>query len=214
MSIASRHPPPRRPIARARQRLLICALSSGLALVACACGSVARGPSDEAAIQRACAGLADTMLDQGVAELRSNFDGSGPLREGAGTSSKTLPRQVGAVVQIRAARGMTAQWLERMLQCDTARHGDAALIPAGASSEVVATPTGFVVSVRSEDADLVRAITQRAALFAHPPAAACNTPQYHWNEALNASGPGRCASDCECDGLRSCVAGSCQGAAR
>jgi hypothetical protein len=152
------------------------------------------------------------MIDQGVAELRSNFDGAGPLREGEG--KKTLSSQVGAVVQLHAVPGMTAQWLGRMLQCDTARHGDAALVPAGASAEVLATPTGFIVSVRSADADVAREITRRAALFAHPLQASCNTPQYHWNESLNAAGPGRCASDCECDGLRTCTAGACQGNAR
>ena len=37
---------------------------------------------------------------------------------------------------------------------------------------------------------------------------------YHWNEAWNPQGAGKCANDCECDGLRNCVSGSCTGEAR
>jgi hypothetical protein len=68
--------------------------------------------------------------------------------------------------------------------------------------------------VRSRDREVAREITRRAALFAHPLLASCNTPQYHWNESLNPAGAGRCANDCECDGLRSCLSGTCQGTAR
>jgi hypothetical protein len=38
--------------------------------------------------------------------------------------------------------------------------------------------------------------------------------QTHHDEAKNAKGPGKCASDCECDGMRSCVSGKCSGKAR
>jgi hypothetical protein len=44
--------------------------------------------------------------------------------------------------------------------------------------------------------------------------AACNNKEYRWNEAWNPQGAGRCANDCECDGLRTCTAGACQGTAR
>jgi len=42
----------------------------------------------------------------------------------------------------------------------------------------------------------------------------CNFVNYHHDEARNAKGAGKCASDCDCDGMRSCAAGVCQGAAR
>lgn len=42
----------------------------------------------------------------------------------------------------------------------------------------------------------------------------CNFVNYHHNEAKNAKGPGKCASDCDCDGMRSCVSGACTGKAR
>lgn len=186
------------------------ALSSIVSLLT-ACGGDPRTAADGTTIQRACTGLPDAVVDRSVVDLRTNVDGAAPLRDGGG---KTLPTLVGAVVQVRAAPGMTAQWLGRLLECDTARHATAALVPAGARSEVTPTPTGFAVTVRSSDPGLAREIERRATLFARPAPAACNTREYSWNEAWNAGGPGRCATDCECDGLRTCTAGACQGTAR
>jgi hypothetical protein len=175
------------------------------------CDRTARDASD-ANVHVVCAGLPDALMDRGVADLRANVEAVGPLREADG--AKTLPRLVGATVQVRAAPGMTAPWLGRLLRCDTARHAAAALVPDGASAEVTSTPVGFTVAVRSRDAALAREIDRRASLFAHPVQAACNTREYLWNETWNAGGPGRCASDCECDGLRTCIGGRCEGAAR
>jgi hypothetical protein len=42
----------------------------------------------------------------------------------------------------------------------------------------------------------------------------CNFVNFHHDEAKNAKGPGKCASDCECDGMRSCLSGKCSGTAR
>jgi len=42
----------------------------------------------------------------------------------------------------------------------------------------------------------------------------CDYVNFHHNEAKNAKGPGKCASDCDCDGMRSCVSGTCTGNAR
>ena len=42
----------------------------------------------------------------------------------------------------------------------------------------------------------------------------CDFVNFHHNEAKNAKGAGVCASDCDCDGMRSCVSGKCSGKAR
>ena len=42
----------------------------------------------------------------------------------------------------------------------------------------------------------------------------CDYVNYHHNEAKNAKGPSKCASDCDCDGMRSCETGACTGKAR
>jgi hypothetical protein len=176
------------------------------------CGAGAHDPSDPNVVAAACHGLPESAMDRGVADLRTNVDGARPVYEAP--NEKAIPRLVGAAAQVRAAPGMTAQWLGRLLVCDTARHGAAALVPVGAKSEVTTTPVGFTVVVRSRDSELAREIERRVTLFARPTQAACNTKEYLWNEAWNAGGPGRCASDCECDGLRTCLAGLCQGTAR
>jgi hypothetical protein len=42
----------------------------------------------------------------------------------------------------------------------------------------------------------------------------CDYVNYHHDEAKSAAGAGKCASDCDCDGMRTCKAGACTGAAR
>jgi hypothetical protein len=42
----------------------------------------------------------------------------------------------------------------------------------------------------------------------------CDFVNYYRVEALNVLGPGRCRTDCDCDGIRSCMAGMCRGLAR
>jgi hypothetical protein len=47
----------------------------------------------------------------------------------------------------------------------------------------------------------------------------CNNKDYHYNEAWTskgqiAKGEPKCSGDCECDGLRTCIAGKCNGTAR
>lgn len=42
----------------------------------------------------------------------------------------------------------------------------------------------------------------------------CDFVNYHRNEALNVQGDGRCTTDCDCDGMRSCKDGACTGDAR
>lgn len=42
----------------------------------------------------------------------------------------------------------------------------------------------------------------------------CNFVNYHRDEAVNVQGPGRCTTDCDCDGMRSCTGGTCSGEAR
>ena len=42
----------------------------------------------------------------------------------------------------------------------------------------------------------------------------CDYVNYYHTEAKNKMGPGKCASDCDCDGMRSCVTGKCTGTPR
>jgi hypothetical protein len=42
----------------------------------------------------------------------------------------------------------------------------------------------------------------------------CDYYNYYHDESKNTAGGGKCATDCDCDGMRSCKSGSCQGEAR
>jgi len=42
----------------------------------------------------------------------------------------------------------------------------------------------------------------------------CDFYNYYHDESKNPGGGGKCATDCDCDGMRSCTTGACQGEAR
>ncbi len=42
----------------------------------------------------------------------------------------------------------------------------------------------------------------------------CNFVNYHHDESANALGPSRCSTDCDCDGMRSCIGNTCTGEPR
>jgi hypothetical protein len=93
-----------------------------------------------------------------------------------------------------------------------------------------------IVSIRSQlsIASAVLAVVATACGPAQPPPAApdapggkaavadtpvpadgqCDFVNYYHDEAKNPKGPGKCGSDCDCDGMRSCTSGACQGKAR
>ena len=85
-----------------------------------------------------------------------------------------LPREalVGAIVTVRAVPGMTAQWLQRVVDCHLARNAalghvmpemaNCPLVPAGATATVSATRDGFAVAIRSKDPATAREILSRA----------------------------------------------------
>ena len=141
-----------------------------LLMTACA-GSPAPVPAEPTSA-RACAGLPSALLDQALADLRANVDQVQPLRN---RSTKLTPRSIGAVVQVRATPGMTAEWLGQVLQCDAARRPSAScaagacpLVPDGAVMAVTSTPTGFAIEVRARELELALEIQERAKQFSRP----------------------------------------------
>jgi hypothetical protein len=42
----------------------------------------------------------------------------------------------------------------------------------------------------------------------------CDFVNYHRDETVNVQGAGKCTTDCDCDGMRSCTDGTCTGTAR
>jgi hypothetical protein len=89
-----------------------------------------------------------------------------------GGYAKPHVRKVGARVTFHAVPGMTAERLQRMIDCHLARNaslghvvpemGNCPLVPKGVKAQVKATGNGFVVEIRSDDPETAREILSRA----------------------------------------------------
>jgi hypothetical protein len=123
---------------------------------------------------RACAGLSDEDRDvspffhvadvRGVTELKAQIDN----REGGVASQQTL----GATVTVAAVPGLTAEWLQRIVDCHLARNAAVGhempemaycpLVPKGAQAKVRSVGDGFAVDIQSEDRATAAEILRRA----------------------------------------------------
>jgi len=150
-----------------------------------ACNGELRSAAEATSDDRACAGLPSAEVDRAVGEVLANVEGVESIHDGS--NGKAPPHLVGAVVQVRATRGMTSQYLGRVLQCHAAQRRAAscdaerscALSLEGAQREVTTTPTGFAVTLRSRDAGIAGEIERRARTLAAgriPAGAAASAP--------------------------------------
>jgi hypothetical protein len=125
---------------------------------------------------RACAGIVDDDRDTSPFDRTEDIVGVVPLKEepGGDRSSGVLSRvrMAGAVVTFRARPGMTAEWLQRIVDCHLARNAalghvvpempDCPLVPKGISARVTSTGNGFAVAIRSDDPEVAREVLDRA----------------------------------------------------
>ena len=127
---------------------------------------------------QACAGLPDEDRDmspfdhrEDIAEVKEHVD---DVRVGRSTQKKTT----GADIVFRAVPGLTAEWLQRVVDCHIARAsavGNAMpemsycpLMLKKVKATVTSTGSGFAVAVTSDDTETVKEIIKRAnALVAH-----------------------------------------------
>ena len=117
-----------------------------------------------------CVGLSDQDRDMSPFSHREDIAKVEPLTSSGG--SKAVPTTVGAVITFRATPGMTAQWLQRLVDCHLARSAAMVhdvpemaycpLMPKSTTARVVAREAGFAVEVRSADSDSVKEIIRRA----------------------------------------------------
>jgi hypothetical protein len=123
---------------------------------------------------RACAGLTDQDRDVSpfshVADVRSvtALKGESQSQGGRVKTSET----VGATVTVAAVPGLTAEWLQRMVDCHLARNAAVGhdmpemaycpLVPRGAQATVRSVGDGFAVDVHSDDAETAGEILRRA----------------------------------------------------
>jgi hypothetical protein len=120
---------------------------------------------------RACAGIPEQDRDESPFLHREDIEDVSPLY--APVSSKSGgQRLLGATVRFRAVPGMTAEWLQRIVDCHMARNAamgyempemrECPLMIKGATASVTSTGSGFAVTIRSDDFTVASAIRQRA----------------------------------------------------
>jgi len=129
---------------------------------------------------RACVGIGPDDRDMSPFDHVEDIVSVEALTERTGTSKAPSQRSVGAVVTFRAVPGMTAEWLQRVVDCHVARNAslghvvpempNCPLVPNGAQARVTSTGSGFAVAIRSDDPATARDILARAERLRPTPA--------------------------------------------
>jgi hypothetical protein len=125
---------------------------------------------------RACSGLRDSDRDMSPFAHREDIANVAPLTMPADGDLWTSPRTVGSVVTFRAVPGMTAGWLQRVVDCHLARNAalghvspempSCPLVPHGVAASVSSTGSGFAVAIRADDPGTIAEIQRRARTLA------------------------------------------------
>lgn len=125
---------------------------------------------------RECVGLSDADRDQSPFSHREDLASVTELTEEVRVGrSGTSPRVVGATIVVRAVPGLTAEWLERVLECHLARNASLGhdvpempycpLVPAGVTVRVRSVGDGFAVDVRADGDEAAAEVLRRARLL-------------------------------------------------
>lgn len=121
---------------------------------------------------RACGGLAEGDKEMSPFEHTEDIASVGKLFDPPSGGRTPTQRFTGATVTFRAVQGMTAEWLQRVVDCHLARNAslghdvpempDCPLVPKGVEAQVSSTGSGFAVKVRSDDPLTAEEIYARA----------------------------------------------------
>ncbi len=126
----------------------------------------------------ACVGISDADRDMSPFEHRDDIASVTPLIERVASARQVLSRTAGVVVTFRAVPGLTAEWLQRVVNCHLARNAalghqvpempDCPLVPNGVSATVTSTGDGFAVAIRAEEEGALEEVQRRARALATP----------------------------------------------
>lgn len=121
---------------------------------------------------RACVGLADADRDMSPFAHREDIAGVEEIVSTSGGGKLPTSRLVGARVLLRAVPGMTAPWLQRVVDCHLARNAALGhdltempycpLVPKDVSARVAEHGAEFAVEVTSSDPAVVQEIARRS----------------------------------------------------
>lgn len=120
----------------------------------------------------ACAGLDEQDRDQSPFEAHAADIATVEPAMAPRGGKQAEDRLVGAVVTIRAVEGLTAEWLQRVVDCHLARNAavghempempDCPLVPAAAEARVSSSGGAFAVVIRSDSSEAAADILARA----------------------------------------------------
>jgi hypothetical protein len=120
---------------------------------------------------QACVGLSDDDRDMSPFYHREDIARVEPAIEHT-TGKNAHDQAVGAVVVFRAVPGMTAEWLQRLVDCHVARNNALGndvpempycpLVPKGVTAKVSSTGDGFAVRIESRDPETAKEVLRRA----------------------------------------------------
>ena len=121
---------------------------------------------------RACAGLSDEDRDMSPFYHREDIASVSPLVEEVKAGKGTTKKEIGSTIVFRAVPGLTAEWLQRVVDCHLARAAAVGhdmpemsycpLVPKGAKAKVTSVGNGFAVNVSADDAATIAEIKKRA----------------------------------------------------
>jgi hypothetical protein len=114
-----------------------------------------------AAEAKACIGVPDEDREMSPFHHREDIASVTPLMVGVPNADGEYSKIGGAVVTFRAVKGMTGQWLQRVVDCHIARNAalghvvpemsDCPLVPKDVTAYVRPTETGVAVEIRSDN---------------------------------------------------------------
>lgn len=121
---------------------------------------------------RACVGIPVADRDESPFDHREDIASVEPLYSPLSGGKNPTRRFEGATVTFRAVPGMTAQWLQRVIDCHLARNAALGhdvpemaycpLVPKGVTASATPTQAGFGVAIKSDDMDVAREVLRRA----------------------------------------------------
>jgi hypothetical protein len=121
---------------------------------------------------RACVGISETARDESPFSHRQDIVGVEPLDGTPTTGKSEYTTREGAIVTLRAVNGLTAEWLQRVVDCHLARNAalghvvpempECPLVPNGVSATVTPVRAGFAVTIRANDTATADEVMKRA----------------------------------------------------
>lgn len=134
----------------------------------------------------ACAGISDEDRDMSPFYHRDDIQSESVLTEPINPGKGATQKEVGATVVFRAVPGMTAEWLQHVVDCHLARAAAVGhdmpemnycpLMPKGVKAKVTSAGNGFAVNLSADDAATVAEIKKRAEALAPGGRAAAIAP--------------------------------------